>query len=101
MSERLSLSPEESREARSYFGRVSIDLASTPDLLAALERRFDTLVFAGTILLVDGPAGKQEQRVVRRKGHDLVQAGLVQLLAMHCQLQELAVDRGDPIGGGT
>jgi len=77
-----------------------LDLTSTPELIAALDRRFDVLVFAGTILLVDGPQGKQEQRVVRRKGHDLVQTGLVQLLIIHCQPQELPADKGQQIGGG-
>lgn len=81
-------------------GPPVIDLTSTPDLIAALERRFDTLVFAGTILLTDGPIGKEEQRVVRVKGHDLIQAGLVQLLLRHCQPPMLPAVRADGTIGG-
>ncbi len=77
----------------------NLDLIPTPDLLAALERRFDTLVFAGTILLQISPQAAQEQRIVRRKGHDLIQVGLVQVLAMHIQPQMLPVDGETPIGG--
>ena len=80
--------------------RHPLDLLPTSELISALERRFDTLVFAGTILLTDGPTGKEEQRVVRVKGHDLIQAGLVQLLLRHCQppmLPAVKVDGG--IGG--
>lgn len=77
----------------------NLDLIPTPDLLAALERRFDTLVFAGTILLRKTPEVFQEQRIVRRKGHDLIQVGLVQYLAMHVQPQMLPADPGTPVGG--
>ena len=78
---------------------VDLDLISTTDLLAALERRFDTLIFAGTILLQIAPQAAQEQRIIRRKGHDLVQVGLVQYLTMHVQPQMLPVDTGKAIGG--
>ncbi len=79
--------------------RDSLDLASTSDLLDALERRFDALVLAGTILISTAPGGNQEQRVVRRKGHDLVGVGLVHLLLVHCQPHPLPEDREMPIGG--
>ncbi len=78
---------------------ADLDLLPTPDLLAALERRFDTLVFAGTILIRRTPEAFQEQRIVRRKGHDLIQVGLVQYLNMHIQPQMLPADPGTPIGG--
>lgn len=77
---------------------TDLDLISTPDLIAALERRFDTLVFAGTILLRSIPGAFQEQRVVRRKGHDLIQVGLVHVLMEYCQPQPLTQDTGT-IGG--
>lgn len=77
---------------------TDLDLVPTPDLLAALERRFDTLVFAGTILLRQIPGASQEQRIVRRKGHDLIQVGLLHLLMEHCQPQPLTQDTGT-IGG--
>jgi hypothetical protein len=83
--------------------RDALDLAPTRDLLATLERRFDTLVLAGTIKLTQDATGTQEQRVVRVTGHDLIQAGLVALLAEHCRPQRLAAANGmaigDPHGG--
>lgn len=62
--------------------KEALDLVPTEALIAALERRFDTMLLAGVQVLTQTATDRQEQRFLRKKGHDLVQIGLLQYLAM-------------------